>query len=331
VETGLSESPRHTVRGAGPGSGGVTTTGTKTANYTAAVNQLVPVDVSGGVVTITLPSAAGAGAGGVVMVRKSDASTNAVMVSRSGTDTINGAPSASVALTSEVITFLSDGTAGWTASADRKTLTSLDARYAGLAAPAAAVTAAAAAASWSLGDQICVPTVTGLASATVAATSGIPILVGGPGMVVPAGRTVQGITFVSNGANAGITSQFAFLAIPDETGLAQASVIAVSGDLGALAWPVNTARKFSLRPADGGSGFWTAGADTPVYAGLVQFGTTPSSLRGFSGSAQIGPAMTPKWMATSSGGVNKPAALASVVVLNDAASAPFVRLSSVYN
>jgi hypothetical protein len=133
VETGLSESPRHTVRGAGPGSGGVTTTGTKTANYTAAVNQLVPVDVSGGVVTITLPSAA------------------------------------------------------------------------------------------------------------------------------------------------------------------------------------------------------AAGADTPVYAGLVQFGTTPSSLRGFSGSAQIGPAMTPKWMATSSGGVNKPAALASVVVLNDAASAPFVRLSSVYN
>jgi hypothetical protein len=184
---------------------------------------------------------------------------------------------------------------------------------------------------WNAGDQICIPISSSAASATLTATSGQPLLTGGPGMVVPAGTQVQGITFVSNAAAAGLTHCFAFIAIPDETGLAQATVVAVSQDFLTAAWGTNTAKKFSFRAADGGSGFWTPAASTPVYGGLVQVGTTPATLRGMTGSAQIGPVMTPKWFASSSTGVTTPATLATVLGLNDTASAPFCRLSNVYN
>jgi hypothetical protein len=188
-----------------------------------------------------------------------------------------------------------------------------------------------AALSWSTGDQICVPASSALATATVTQTSGQPLLTGGPGMTVPAGTQVQGITFVSNGAVTGATHQFAFIAIPDESGLAQATVVAVSQDLLTAAWATNAAKKFSFRIADGGSGFWTPVVDTPVYGGLVQVATTPATLRGVTSSSQVGAAMTPKWFASSSTGVTTPATLATVLGLNDTASVPFCRLSNVYS
>lgn len=116
--------------GGGSSAGVLTTVGTKTAAYTAGKNQLVPVDATGGAVPITLPTAAAAGVGGVVVVRKTDSSANPVSVARSGSDTINeSATSATLSLPLEVLTFTSDGTSKWTISAGQKSLSSLDARY----------------------------------------------------------------------------------------------------------------------------------------------------------------------------------------------------------
>ncbi len=184
---------------------------------------------------------------------------------------------------------------------------------------------------WNTGDQICVPFSAAIASTTLTPTSGQPVLTGGPGMVVPAGRQVQGVSFVSNAAASALTNHFAFIAVPDEAGLAQAVVVAVSGNLLNAAWAANTIKKFSFRPADGGSGFWTPAANTPVYAGIVQTGTTPATLRGATTSGQVNSALMPKWNASAAGGVTTPATLASVLALNDSAAAAFCRLSSVYN
>lgn len=189
----------------------------------------------------------------------------------------------------------------------------------------------AAAVPWNTGDQICVPAASALASTTLSPTSGQPYLTGGPGMVVPAGVQVQGITFVSNAAATALTNHFAFVAIPDEAGLAQATVVAVSQNLLGAAWAANAPKKFSFRTADGGSGYWTPAVDTPVYGGIVQVGTTPASLRGVTSSGQIGAVMAPKWFASSAGGVTTPGTLATVMVLNDASIVPFCRLSKVYN
>jgi hypothetical protein len=184
---------------------------------------------------------------------------------------------------------------------------------------------------WNVSDQICVPASSGVAAATLACLSGQPYFTGGPGMMVPGGTQVQGITFVSSSAAAGLTHQFAFVAIPDELGRAQATVMALSQDLLNAAWGANVSKKFSFRTQDGGSGFWTPRFDTPVYGGIVQVGTTPAGLRGITGSAQVGTNMTPKWFASSSTGVTTPNTLATVMLINDANTGAFCRVSKVYN
>jgi len=199
----------------------------------------------------------------------------------------------------------------------------------GVAGPASP--AASSSQPWSTGDQICVPDSSAAATANLSPASGQPYLTGGPGMVVPGGTEVQGITFVANGAGSGLTNSFAFIAIPDEDGLAQATVVAVSENLLTAAWATNAQRKFSFRVEDGGSGFWTPSVDTPVYGGIVQVGTTPASLRGVTSSGQTGSAMTPKRAATSAGGVTIQSTLSTVMALGDAATVPFCRLSKVYN
>ncbi len=185
--------------------------------------------------------------------------------------------------------------------------------------------------AWNTGDQICIPAASAVSSTTLTPTSGQPYLTGGLGMLVGSGIEVQGITFVANAASSGLTAHFAFLAVPDEAGLAQATVVAVSANAGSAAWATNTPKKFSFRTADGGSGFWTPALDTPVYGGVVQVGTTPATLRGITSSGQVSAVMVPKWGASSAGGITTPATLASVLSLNDAPIMPFCRLSRTYN
>jgi microcystin-dependent protein len=71
----------------------------KATNYTVVVGDIgkvINVDATGGAVTITLPTAATAGDGGQVYVRKTDASANAVTIQTVGADTINGASTATI-------------------------------------------------------------------------------------------------------------------------------------------------------------------------------------------------------------------------------------------
>ncbi len=186
--------------------------------------------------------------------------------------------------------------------------------------------------NWSVGDQVCVPMASAQSAANLSPTSGTAYLTGGPGMVVPAGVEVQGISFVSNAAAVTPTHQFAFIAVPDDTGLNQAVVVAVSNDLLTQAWATNSTKKFSFRTADGGSGFWTPTTDTPIYGGICQVAGTPATLRGFTSNGFIGVTMSPKWFASALGGGKVfPKDLHTVMNINDAATYPFCRVSRTYN
>lgn len=91
----------------------LTPTGVKTSSYTAVAGDLVLVDASGGLVTITLPSASPAGQ--VVGIKKVDTSTNLAVLQRAGSDTIGVAPSTTIACIRSEVTHLvqSDGAGNW--------------------------------------------------------------------------------------------------------------------------------------------------------------------------------------------------------------------------
>jgi len=77
--------------------GGTTTlASSQTGNFTAAAGGFYPCSASGGAFTATLPSAPSNGARVVVM--KTDTTTNAVTVSRGGTDVINATGTTTLAL-----------------------------------------------------------------------------------------------------------------------------------------------------------------------------------------------------------------------------------------
>ena len=81
----------------------------------AAANQrqLINVDATSGVITITLPAAATVGSGWVVQIRKSDTSANLVTISRSGTDLINGAITLPLAVQHQSFILFSLGGTSW--------------------------------------------------------------------------------------------------------------------------------------------------------------------------------------------------------------------------
>lgn len=91
------------------------------ANTTlAAANQrqLIDVNATAAAITITLPAAATVGSGWAVQIRKSDASANLVIIARSGTDTINGALSLSLAVQHQSLILFSLGGTSWGVVAD---------------------------------------------------------------------------------------------------------------------------------------------------------------------------------------------------------------------
>jgi len=76
----------------------------KTANYTATANDgTIEVDATSGAVTITLPAVSGA-AGRIYVIKKTDASANAVTVDPNASETIDGATTASLASQYSTIT-----------------------------------------------------------------------------------------------------------------------------------------------------------------------------------------------------------------------------------
>lgn len=76
--------------------------------YNAAVNEFVPVDVSGGAVTVNLP--AGHAAGDEIMVKLVGAAANNVTVDADGAETIDGAATYVLTTADETARFISDGT-----------------------------------------------------------------------------------------------------------------------------------------------------------------------------------------------------------------------------
>lgn len=91
----------------------------KSANYTAAETDegnLIRVDASGGAVTITLPDVTGFATDFRVGVVKVDNTANAVTVSRSGTNTINGGTGFALANQWQTVNFAGDtATGSWVA------------------------------------------------------------------------------------------------------------------------------------------------------------------------------------------------------------------------
>jgi len=87
-----------------PGGWNVTS---QSADYTASDGDVVLVDASGGAVTITLPSPS---SGARVRVKKTDSSANAVTVSPSASETIDGASSHTISDQYEAYEYVSDGT-----------------------------------------------------------------------------------------------------------------------------------------------------------------------------------------------------------------------------
>lgn len=83
----------------------------KTAAYTAtSADCIVLVDATAAATTITLPAAAGA-SGQLLIVKKTDSSANAVTVDGSGSETIDGATTKSLAAQYDVAIIFCDGTA----------------------------------------------------------------------------------------------------------------------------------------------------------------------------------------------------------------------------
>jgi hypothetical protein len=75
--------------------------------------QLIDVNATSAAITITLPAAATVGSGWVVQIRKSDASTNLVTISRAGSDTINGATTLPLAVQHQSFILFSLGSTSW--------------------------------------------------------------------------------------------------------------------------------------------------------------------------------------------------------------------------
>lgn len=82
----------------------------KTANYTAAKENIITVDATSGAITITLPAAASS-TDRIYTILKTDGSANAVTVDGDGSETINGATTYNLASQYNKVTVYCNGTA----------------------------------------------------------------------------------------------------------------------------------------------------------------------------------------------------------------------------
>lgn len=98
---------------------------TQTSNFTATINTAYQVDATSGSITATLPSSSGSTA--QIAIKKSDSSTNTVILS----GTINGTPASTLTLrlSAQGKVLIADGSGGWNTFSGDNALTQLDARY----------------------------------------------------------------------------------------------------------------------------------------------------------------------------------------------------------
>ena len=115
-----------------------TTTASTATTGTLTAGVLALVDSTSASLTRTLPTAAAAGAGGVVAIRNVGTSTtNTVTIQRAGSDTINVSGTSRVLTYPEIgITLVSDGVAGWTVVSTDTPASSLTGTYVPIAGPA---------------------------------------------------------------------------------------------------------------------------------------------------------------------------------------------------
>lgn len=83
------------------------------ASASISIRYLYPCDATSGSITATLPAAATAGNGATIIFQKTDSTSNAVTLSRSGSDTINGATTYSVTNRYDILAAVSDGVSAW--------------------------------------------------------------------------------------------------------------------------------------------------------------------------------------------------------------------------
>lgn len=88
------------------------TTVAKTAAYTAADDDVILGDASGGAFSVGLPAAASS-AGQVYTIKKTDSGGNAVTVDANASETIDGATTKALSAQYKYITIVCDGATWW--------------------------------------------------------------------------------------------------------------------------------------------------------------------------------------------------------------------------
>lgn len=200
-------------------------TAVKTANYTAAAQDFVPCDTTGGPFTVTLPSAPANGTTiGVKHVIQGG--TNAVTVACGGTDTYNktaGATTLSLALLAQgVLLQYKSSTGVWYILADDLALSQLDARYV-LSTATIAVDHGGTGQTTYTDGQLLIGNTTGntLTKATLTAGSGVTITNGHGSITIAATAAGPG----------GSSGQLQYNSSGSFAGLANVTVNTTNGDL----------------------------------------------------------------------------------------------------
>jgi hypothetical protein len=303
-------------------------TAVKTANYTAAAGDFVPVDASGGSITVTLPSApADKTRIAVKLIAVSGANT--VTIARGGSDLFNkagGSTSLSLSLLNQSVLLQYDAGGGlWYVQASDTPVGVLDARYRALATTLvdADVSSSAnidgakfldasigtrkltdkARQPWAPSAAICETFQRrGATIASIAAskfTSGVLYAFGG--MVLPGGRTTAGASIVCGSTiPSGITHFWMCL-----LDAATRTVQAVTAD-DTSAWTGLTDLPKSL---NWGAGYSPSSA-TDVYLCFMMAASTMLTLEGIDNAARTGMAIQAPILAGSQGsGYTTPPAL----------------------
>lgn len=95
----------------------ITSESSQTSGFTAtasiSVKKLYPCDATTAGFTATIPTAASAGNGATVFIKKIDSGTNVVTLDRSSTDTLDGATSLTLTAENQCYGLVSDGVSKW--------------------------------------------------------------------------------------------------------------------------------------------------------------------------------------------------------------------------
>lgn len=259
----------------------LTPTAVKTADYTAAANDLVPVDASGAARTVTLPTApADRTRVGVKVVAISG--TNTVTIACGGSDVLNktgGSTSATLSLLNQSVTLqYSSALAVWYVLSDDLPLSGLDGRFTKVTvagAPATSLDIEPATIAQDYGARAADNGLISWAYDIVAAANNTALTAGVVYLVrvtVPAATTITNVVMFVN--TAGVTLSNCYVALFDTSG----TRLGVSADR-STAWQSSGTKVNPLTSPVS----VTAGS---YYAAMLANGTTPPTVqRGVSASS----------------------------------------------